>query len=215
MEEHASLPSLDRFSAKQESRASRLAAKVAERYANAPSYSEILAAEARAAALAAEAAVAAAEQARDRAQALLAGLESPAETLAASQSMRRQEAASPAMMGRLGSALRVRGGSSPRISPGNRLPTNLFWTWAKRVRSAPVQPLPVNLIEFPRELVAPRRARPRLEEGPLRESLDDADGQPPLRIFEAEPDSISQAANADSAAAEWSSIRLDAKPSPL
>ena len=46
----------------------------------------------------------------------------------------------------------------------------------------PVPPtgIPGNLIEFPRELVAPRRARPRLAEGPLREEA--ADGQ--LRIFE-------------------------------
>lgn len=40
--------------------------------------------------------------------------------------------------------------------------------------------IPGNLIEFPRELVAPRRARPRLAEGPLREGT--SDGQ--LRIFE-------------------------------
>ena len=48
--------------------------------------------------------------------------------------------------------------------------------------SPPVQPLgiPGNLIEFPRELVAPRRARPRLAEGPLRDEA----GQPQLRIFE-------------------------------
>ena len=32
-------------------------------------------------------------------------------------------------------------------------------------------PLPANLIEFPRELVAARKARPRLAEGPLREEL--------------------------------------------
>ncbi len=46
----------------------------------------------------------------------------------------------------------------------------------------PVQPqsIPGNLIEFPRELVAPRRARPRLAEGPLREEA----GEPQLRIFE-------------------------------
>lgn len=42
------------------------------------------------------------------------------------------------------------------------------------------QSIPGNLIEFPRELVAPRRARPRLAEGPLR----DEDGEPQLRIFE-------------------------------
>ncbi len=39
--------------------------------------------------------------------------------------------------------------------------------------------IPGNLLEFPRELVAPRRARPRLAEGPLR-----GEGEPQLRIFE-------------------------------
>jgi uncharacterized RDD family membrane protein YckC len=207
MEEHASLPSLDRFSTKQESRASRLAAKVAERYANAPSYSEMLAAEARAAAFAAEAAVAAAEQARDRAQALLAGLEMPAETLAASQNMRRQERES----GYPNASLAVE--QNLIAAPtGELIGDEFIFDLAETSPIAPAQPLPVNLIEFPRELVAPRRARPRLEEGPLREGLEDADGQPPLRIFEAEPSSASPAAKADSAAAEWSSIRLDAKP---
>ncbi|MBW4038171.1 MAG: hypothetical protein HIU91_04700 [Acidobacteria bacterium] len=45
-----------------------------------------------------------------------------------------------------------------------------------------------NIIEFPRQLVAPRKARPRLAEGPLR---DEAPSQPQLRIFEVEPDQIS------------------------
>ena len=40
-------------------------------------------------------------------------------------------------------------------------------------------PIHGNLIEFPRELVAPRRARPRLAEGPLRDEVE-----PQLRIFE-------------------------------
>ncbi|HXS12823.1 MAG TPA: RDD family protein [Acidobacteriaceae bacterium] len=49
-------------------------------------------------------------------------------------------------------------------------------------------PLPANLIEFPRELVATRKARPRLAEGPLRE---EAVPEPQLRIFEVEPEQIS------------------------
>lgn len=45
------------------------------------------------------------------------------------------------------------------------------------------QGIPGNLIEFPRELVAPKRARPRLAEGPLRdEPLSSM--APQLRIFE-------------------------------
>ena len=36
--------------------------------------------------------------------------------------------------------------------------------------AGPPMPLPANLIEFPRQLVAPRKARPRYAEGPLRAS---------------------------------------------
>jgi uncharacterized RDD family membrane protein YckC len=48
----------------------------------------------------------------------------------------------------------------------------------------PTQPLPARIIEFPRELVAPRKARPRQERGPGSE-FDEQQSQ--LRIFEAEP----------------------------
>ena len=44
------------------------------------------------------------------------------------------------------------------------------------------QGIPGNLIEFPRELVAPRRARPHLAEGPLHETHELL--EPQLRIFE-------------------------------
>jgi uncharacterized RDD family membrane protein YckC len=78
---------------------------------------------------------------------------------------------------------------------------------------APAIPLAANLIEFPRELVAPRKARPRLAEGPLR----DAAPQPgQLRIFEVEQEAIHthvappvHRAAAPKAGLDWSSIRLD------
>ncbi len=47
--------------------------------------------------------------------------------------------------------------------------------------------IPANLIEFPRQLVAPRRVRPRLAEGPLREEAAPA---PQLRIFEVEAEQV-------------------------
>ncbi|MGC9197962.1 MAG: RDD family protein [Acidobacteriaceae bacterium] len=68
------------------------------------------------------------------------------------------------------------------------------------------EPIPANIIEFPRELVAPRKARPRLAEGPLRgdgvapggllrvtEAAASAERAPAsqLRIFEVEPEQIS------------------------
>jgi uncharacterized RDD family membrane protein YckC len=71
-------------------------------------------------------------------------------------------------------------------------------------------PLPANLIEFPRELVASRKARPRLAEGPLREELPP---EPQLRIFEVEPEQIStQPAGTEDVAAEapvWQGMLLD------
>jgi uncharacterized RDD family membrane protein YckC len=48
-------------------------------------------------------------------------------------------------------------------------------------------PIPANIIEFPRQLIAPRKARPRLAEGPLRE---DTASEPQLRIFEVSPEQI-------------------------
>ena len=77
---------------------------------------------------------------------------------------------------------------------------------------SPAVPLAANLIEFPRELVAARRARPRLAEGPLR----DTEPQPvQLRIFEVEQETIDHRPGMTAAAAglDWSSIRLDA-PTP-
>jgi uncharacterized RDD family membrane protein YckC len=71
-------------------------------------------------------------------------------------------------------------------------------------------PLPANLIEFPRELVAARKARPRLAEGPLREELAP---EPQLRIFEVEPEQIStEPVAAEEVVAEapvWQGILLD------
>ena len=74
-------------------------------------------------------------------------------------------------------------------------------------------PIPTNLIEFPRELVAPRKARPRLAEGPLREELS---LEPQLRIFEVEPETISTepAVSGDSnelatGAPVWQGLLLD------
>lgn len=80
--------------------------------------------------------------------------------------------------------------------------------------AGPPVPLPANLIEFPRHLVAPRKARPRYAEGPLREDEPAAplDGQ--LRIFEVDPAQISTqpAAEAESStqAPQWTSLWLDA-----
>jgi uncharacterized RDD family membrane protein YckC len=79
-----------------------------------------------------------------------------------------------------------------------------FWEEAE-----PNVPLPANLLEFPRQLVAARKARPRIAEGPLREEVTPRTAQ--LRIFEVEPEQIDTAPAPLPAAPEWtSSIRLDA-----
>ena len=57
--------------------------------------------------------------------------------------------------------------------------------------AGPPMPLPANLIEFPRQLVASRKARPRYAEGPLRDESLDAVGDGQLRIFEVDPAQIS------------------------
>ena len=65
--------------------------------------------------------------------------------------------------------------------------------------------IPGNLIEFPRELVAPRRARPRLAEGPLGEPEE-----PQLRIFEvdAEQSSPEPQSLEINQAPEWQTLQL-------
>lgn len=70
-------------------------------------------------------------------------------------------------------------------------------------------PLPTNLIEFPRQLVAARKARPRLAEGPLREEADAAPERAQLRIFEVEASSVSTEPVVESVLPEWHTIRLD------
>jgi len=72
------------------------------------------------------------------------------------------------------------------------------------------QPIPANIIEFPRQLIAPRKARPRREEGPLREEFEP---EPQLRIFEVEPEQIATTplppADVPTRAAEWQSLLLE------
>jgi hypothetical protein len=81
-----------------------------------------------------------------------------------------------------------------------------------------IEPLPLqaNILEFPRQLVAPRKARPRLAEGPLREDPE-LNSEYQLRIFEVEteqiatsPEPVEAASFAD--APEWQSLQLDAIP---
>jgi uncharacterized RDD family membrane protein YckC len=75
--------------------------------------------------------------------------------------------------------------------------------------------IPANLIEFPRQLIAARKARPRLAEGPLREDAEQFAQTPDaaqLRIFEVEAAHISTTPAVEAVEPEWSSILLGALP---
>ena len=237
-----------------EGRAAQAAARVAARYANAPSFNEALAGEARAAMRAAQAASRAAQEAHDAAQIVLDGLEA-----AAAEDASWQPADAPEQL---------RGRSQIAFAPPSRLlfddeppptqdsePTALaessehradsiadsdlsfdfrpaiFETGLEELlataSSAQAHPsfavdrstfadLPIhaNLIQFPREVIATRKVRPRRIEGPLATSESESQ----LSIFEVDPGAISiqpTAPQVDEPAAptwmhpEWPALDLD------
>lgn len=225
-------------------RAAAAAARVAARYANAPSFSELQASEARAALRAAEAATRAAIEAQAAAQLVLdhfetVSTESQDVDVAATSIVEQtatpqrhatysdpQPQASPAgreieirwepdLPVRLSRAeLRADSGESWNTQPDSEVAFRAASVY-DLVEAA--QPIPANLIEFPREIVAPRRMRPRISEF----SPDDAQQ---LSIFEVDPDTVStepMASAAPSAGAptwigsSWQQIHLDAQPQPL
>ena len=214
-ENQPALPGLE-SAEENDSRASRVAARVAERYSKAPSYGEMLAAEAANAARAAEAAAQAAQEAHASAQAILAGLdiemsEAPAEAAKMSIEMREPE---PVRYHVSRESLPPAPVPEPRVSENRLAITEIADETIDLLEAStvvPTQPLPAKLIAFPRELVAPRKARPRLAEGPLR----DAEGEPEksqLRIFEVESDAISKEPVVEAVLPEWHAIRLDDAP---
>ena len=210
-------------------RGAGVAARVAERYSKAPSYREMLA-EAANAARAAEAAAKAAQKAHEAAQAVTEVLwaefdDSPAEAASLADPPKAEPAPRPIQYRVDPGSLPERRHSFPETSQRpSRPPANQSRVASDQISDpleeaviAPAQPLPVRILEFPRELVAPRKARPRHAEGPLRDAVPDPE-RSQLRIFEVEPDAISR----DAATAphpepqtlpEWHSIRLDAEPS--
>ena len=209
------------------SAAARVAERVAARYRDAPTYQELLAANAAAAELAAEAAF----EAHAAAQAALSGWEQtqahdamagdpfftepasptpdamvqdrledvpglPLFAGAASRPLQPDPQASPAAPARVEHPvpLPVRQ-VVPDRSPVSARTRALVDAFAEAVVPA-AQSLPAKLIEFPRELIASCRQRPRLAEGPLCEQ--ESPGQS-LRIFEVETE-LQTVADARSAA---------------
>jgi uncharacterized RDD family membrane protein YckC len=245
-------------SAQANSRTSRVAAAVAERYANSQSYRAFLAEQAesaiREAEAAAEVAALSAQAVADAQYQLLAELDQwnltpppapvPAPAVTAqpqlqpqiSESISQLLATPPPTSGltvRLYDADQVgvrsyaeHNGASGTRQIQNKAEAALDETEVLALeeeiafRQAPVfdDPavapidIPANLIEFPRQLVAARKARPRLAEGPLREEADQAVETAQLRIFEVEATQISTAPVVESATPEWSSILLEAHP---
>lgn len=187
-------------------RAAKAAARVAARFATAPSYSEMLAREARAAVDAARAAAKAAEEAQAAFQFVLDGLEvaSPAapdwqlEPLLENNSLRVEgsTAAAPAH-----APEETTTAALWQIEEGPRQDESAAHDVVRRYElpgvadadaaepEEAVQPIYANLIEFPRPIIAARRARPRRAEGPLAAS----DSAPQLSIFEVDPGAISTA----------------------
>lgn len=248
-------------------RAQEAAARVAARYAKAPSYSEVLAGEAMVALRAAEAASQAALEAHAAVQSVLAGIKAAA---AVEQSHMPQlvEAAvmpQPVEPPTEGPALEsepfapaavAEEAPEPVLAVEPVEPVSIRWDRELPVRSIepaelhetrgndffqeqwwklagaelmasgagaieevePAQPIQGNVIEFPRELVAMRKARPRLAESSSAEA--EAGGQ--LSIFEVDPAMLPAGPDVDVAAVgspgeawtapRWSGIELDAQP---
>jgi uncharacterized RDD family membrane protein YckC len=231
------------------SRAALAAARVAARYAQAPSYSQMLAEEARAAVRAAEAVSHAALKAQAVAESVLAELESAAEVEPAHDAGHAAQPHTPTtpvqttffdpfleverpvvahdrkphpqgLQIRWSPDMPVRP-AEPPVARASRATERLAppeESWREPVAGygepetvEPAQPINANLIEFPREIVAARKARPRIAEGPLA-----ADAAPlgQLSIFEVDPGAISIIPEPVHvhAAPDWSRIRLDSHP---
>jgi uncharacterized RDD family membrane protein YckC len=160
--------------------ARRIADKVAARYANAPSYSELLAGEARAAARAADRAVSAAQEAAAAAQAFLQGLDlGPEEQIAPARTRSTDKHSADVRKARPRTEipylplnpsigpLTVRALPEPPVAP-SRMSLNITEETESFHTSDPfveatvdaAEPIPANLIEFPRQIVATRRAQP-------------------------------------------------------
>jgi uncharacterized RDD family membrane protein YckC len=270
--------------------AAKAAARVARRFAQAPSYNEMLATEARAAVEAAEAASIAAQQAHAKAQIVLAGIEAASNAEAAAEPVpksdlapfwepqaaevvpfapviretqrreaptRQAPASEAATQGNAAAepfAIQWEQDLPPRSSAPEMMratrgtisthvtglphgtgpvqETSLIeaaseeWNRTESAQAqsqeiAMIEPaLPIfgNVIEFPRQIVATRKVRPRLAEGPLTSAGTNVQ----LSIFEVDPGAISVEPEVESPRAaeqtaewtlsDWSAMRLAREP---
>lgn len=232
--------------------AAQAARRVAARFLNAPSYSEILTREALAAARAAEAASKAAQEAHAAVQSVLTAVsladadwDSQAEhshdleLQAHSSAHDPQDPFGPTLVeevplfadapasdqtDQVPKSAPARSKSRRRRQASNTAPDESqrepLWSSLPEAaaqdvsEAAVVEPIFANLIEFPREVVATRKMRPRRAEGPLA-AFSSADQ---LSIFEVDPETVStqpSTAISDGPAApdwmrtKWANIELD------
>ena len=234
-----------------------IAARVAERYARVPSWREAMAAEAEAQAAAAAApppqTAAPAPAAPRRAKSAAARKPAPELQLDLDAVPDAPDAAPapPSPQLRQPDLIRYSVSSdslpAPRATPAqaraqavaHAMAEPLMAEFTDPMEEAIVEPtrlLPTRVIEFPRELVAPRKARPRIAEGPLFADSPADSSSPaspaephaasraevsadaaPLRILEAEPDAAlpsPQSGATEASMPEWHSIRLDNEVTP-
>ena len=260
-----------------DSRAAQAAARVAARYAKAPSYSQMQAEEARVAVRAAEIATKVALEAQAAAHTALAELHAASrqdpprkpgvvQPIAPMRAPEVQPVQTPSPLpavagGEAGLALKTATEVAPpdnesaaetlpsqpaerrvfgirwdpdmpvrpvekkpaarRVPDEFEIPVEDWWSPAEVGESLRSNPIEVgdeeqghaNLIQFPRELVATRKIRPRLAEAGAAQT--DSQGQ--LSIFEVDPAAISTevalgTAEQGGATSTWSGMRLDAQP---
>lgn len=202
-------------------RGAEAAARVAQRFAHAPSYTQELVEAARPQRK---------EEARDAAAATeivaepIPAVEASAES--AAWERLAQTHASTAVVELSGEGERNPIRRLPEVHGGARLfggagAAGFFeapaqeWDGSEAVEELEsVEPIHANLIQFPRELVATRKIRPRLLEGPLASARNEQ-----LSIFEVDAEAVStEVEPADTNTArewnqpEWSGIKLDARP---
>ncbi len=213
-------------------RAAKAAARVAARFSKAPSYSDMQAAEARAALRDAEAATRVALEAQAAAQVALANLERAREDQSEYEEEKWEEIPADAPAERTwedsDEPARVSDemGAPAGANSASQSARAEDWNFNRAYQDdfpashfVEAQPIHANLIHFPREIVATRRVRPRSVDAI--ETSPEQVGQ--LSIFEVDPNSISigpmaststveTAAPAPSwSGPEWSNIELETR----
>jgi uncharacterized RDD family membrane protein YckC len=185
-----------------DSRATKIARAVASRYASAPTYSELIAAEtARAEALLAEQRAHQPEETVESAGNLFDDFDaeasaqpSPKDSDATSASIHPASADVKPMQSTVpGTAVMPQFAERTREIRLHQAEPEPEPSLEDLLASALVEPramLPSKLIEFPRELISPRRARPHLPEDPTRAQAAAYPEECPaqLRIFEVQPE---------------------------